>query len=370
MPDTPPIPLVDLALQHAPIAEELEAAMGAVVRSNAFVLGPAVSRFEEAYAQWAEVEYVVGVANGTDAIELLLRAVGVTAGDDVLVPAMTFVATASAVRRSGARPVLVDVDAETLLIDPDRVAAARTPDTRALIGVDLYGQLADFEALERVAADLILLEDAAQSHGARRHGRAPGTFGAGATVSFYPGKNLGALGEAGAVMTSDATIASRVRSLRNHGGQAKYEHEILGTNSRLDSIQAAALHVKLGYIDEWNEQRREAAARYDRLLADVESVTRIGVLEGNLPVWHLFVVRVPDRDGVLTELQGQGIGVGIHYPDPIHRLGAFRDLGYSEGDFPVAEQAAREILSLPMYPGITLEQQQRVVAGLHRALSH
>jgi dTDP-4-amino-4,6-dideoxygalactose transaminase len=359
---------VDLTRQHQPISDELTAAVRQVIADGAFVLGPAVERFERAYASWAGVRHVVGVANGTDAIELLLRALGIGPGDEVIVPALTFVATAAAVSRTGARPRLVDVEPESLLIDAGLVSAARTPRTRAIIPVDLYGQMAAFEAFE-VMTDLLVLEDGAQSQGARRFGLGPGSWGRGASTSFYPGKNLGALGDAGAILVNDDDLAMRLRALRNHGGERRYQHDLLGVNSRLDAVQAAALEVKLRYLDAWNEQRREAAARYSRMLTELKGVVPVAALADNVHVWHLYVVRVPERDRVLARLNSAGIGAAIHYPQPIHRLGAFERLGYALGDFPVAERAAGEILSLPLFPGITHSEQERVVEALHQALS-
>lgn len=364
------IPLVDLRAQHQQVAEEIEAGWRAVLDRTAFVLGDEVRAFEEAFAGYSEVAHCVGVANGTDALELALRAVGVGSGDEVILPANTFMATALAVLRAGARPVLVDVDATTYLIDPDRVAAAIGPRTRALMPVHLFGQVCRMEGLAPLAAEagLVVVEDAAQAQGARRHGRTAGGFGVVAGTSFYPGKNLGAYGDAGAVLTDDAEVAQRIRALRNYGSETKYHHPVVGFNSRLDTLQAVVLNVKLRHLERWNQARREAAIRYEELLADLWGVQLPTVDQGNEAIWHLYVVRVPRRDEVLATLHEHGIGAGIHYPVPVHLQGACADLGYRRGDFPVTEEAADQIVSLPMFAEITAEQQEQVAEVLRKAL--
>jgi dTDP-4-amino-4,6-dideoxygalactose transaminase len=365
------IPLVDLAAAHDEVAEEVQAGFARVMAQTAFVGGPEVAAFEAEYAAFTGVPHCVGVANGTDALELALRASGVTAGGQVVLPANTFVATAEAVARIGARPILVDCDPDTYLIDVGAALAAVTTATSAVVPVHLYGQLAPVEALAAGLAGtgVRVVEDAAQCQGARRHGVPPGSVGIAAT-SFYPGKNLGAYGDAGAVVTADADLAATVRKLANHGGLGRYSHEVVGFNSRLDSMQAAVLRAKLARLAAWTRARRAAAARYDGLLDGLE-VTRPVTVPGNEHVWHLYVIRVADgrRDRVVTALNAAGIAAGIHYPVPVHRTGAFGDLGYHEGDFPHAERAAAEILSLPLYPQITAEQQETVVAELRRALA-
>jgi dTDP-4-amino-4,6-dideoxygalactose transaminase len=358
------VPLVDLRIQNRQVEAEALQAISEVLQAGSFILGPQVDRFEEEYAAFCSVDHCVGVANGTDAVELALRAAGVGPGDEVVVPANTFVATAEAVLHTGADLALVDCD-EDFLIDPAALGHAVTPRTRAVVGVDLYGQVARFEALrEAVGEQVVLVEDAAQSQGATRHGRAAGSFGHVAGTSFYPGKNLGAMGDAGAVTTGDAGIAERVRALRNHGGVNRYEHDLVGSNSRLDSFQAVVLSLKLERLKEWNEQRAQAAEAYSALLAEVEGVLTPRVLEGNTHVWHLYVVRVADRARVLAGLHEAGIGAGLHYPAPIHLLPAFAHLGHGSGSFPVAEKLAGQILSLPMFPGITTSQVERVVEVL------
>jgi dTDP-4-amino-4,6-dideoxygalactose transaminase len=363
---------VDLAAQHAEVADQIAAGFARVVETGAFIGGPDVAAFEREFADAHAVDHCVGVANGTDALELALRAAGIGSGDEVILPANTFIATAEAVVRAGARPVLVDSDPEFYLIDVAAASAAIGTRTAALMPVHLYGQLAPMEALCDLAATagLALIEDAAQAQGATRGSRHPGSFGLSAGTSFYPGKNLGAYGDAGAVLTNDASTARRVRLLANHGSEVKYEHPELGFNSRLDTLQAVVLRAKLARLATWNALRREAAHRYHELLADVDGVGRPSVLAGNEHVWHLYVVRVSagKRDPLVRALNAQGIGAGIHYPLPVHLQGAFSGLGYRRGDFPVAEAASAEILSLPLYPRIAPGQQEHVVDSLVRAL--
>jgi dTDP-4-amino-4,6-dideoxygalactose transaminase len=365
------VPLVDLAVQHAQIAEEVDAGFAEVLAAGDYIGGKAVTAFEQAYAEFTGARHCVGVANGTDALELALRALGVGPGHEVILPANTFIATAEAVVRAGARPVAVDVDDDTLLLAPALVEAALTERTRAVVPVDLYGQVAPFEQLPAslAARGIAVLEDGAQSQGATRDGRAAGTFGAIAATSFYPGKNLGAYGDAGAVLTDDDELAARVRLLGAHGSPAKYQHVTVGFNSRLDTLQAVVLLAKLRRLARWNAERRAAAARYDALLADVPGVRRPATMPGNEHVWHLYVTRVADRDEVLGRLHAEGIGAGIHYPVPVHLTPALAGLGQGPGSCPVAERAAGEILSLPIFPGITPAQQERVVDVLRRSLT-
>jgi dTDP-4-amino-4,6-dideoxygalactose transaminase len=376
------IPLVDLGAQHRAVADEVKAGFDEVMETTAFVLGEQVAQFEQEFAEFSGAAHCVGVANGTDALELILRAAGVGDGDEVVLPANTFIATAEAVVRAGARPVLVDSDPRYDLIDATRVKDAVGPRTRALLPVHLYGQLAPMEELVDLAesSGLVLLEDGAQCQGATRNGRGPGSFGAGAATSFYPGKNLGAYGDAGAVLTSSDEIAARVRALRNHGSERKYEHPELGFNSRMDTLQAVVLRAKLKRLAAWNDERRAAADRYAELLGDVEQVTLPATLPGNEHVWHLYVIRVEPRsaeaghaaaarDRVLAALHEAGVGAGIHYPVPVHLQGAFAHLGHRRGDFPVAEAAADRILTLPLFPGITGAQQEKVAGALRAAVT-
>ncbi|MDI6101724.1 DegT/DnrJ/EryC1/StrS family aminotransferase [Actinoplanes sp. NEAU-A12] len=362
------IPLVDLAAAHAEVAEEVEAGFKRIIAATAFIGGAEVAAFEQEYAAFSGLPHCIGVANGTDALELAFKAVGVGPGTEVILPANTFIATAEAVARTGAEVVLVDCDPHTYLIDVDAALAAITPRTRAIAPVHLYGQLAPVDLLKQGLAgrDIAIVEDAAQSQGATRHGLGSGVDGIAAT-SFYPGKNLGAYGDAGAVTTASADWATTVRTLGSHGGLRKYHHDMIGVNSRLDGLQAVVLRAKLARLAGWNEQRRAAAARYGELLAGFEQVVRPVVLDGNVPVWHIYCVRVPNRDEVLAKLNAAGVGAAIHYPIPVHRTGAFASLG---GSFPNAEKVAPEILSLPIYPQITPDQQARVVEELGKALAY
>ncbi|HEX4722255.1 MAG TPA: DegT/DnrJ/EryC1/StrS family aminotransferase [Pseudonocardiaceae bacterium] len=362
------IPLVDLAAAHRQVAEEVAAGWAQVLERTAFINGPQVAAFEREYADYLGVAHCVGVGSGTDALELALRASGIGRGDECVLPANTFIATAEAVARAGATPILVDCQADTGLIDPFAVADAVGPRTKAILPVHLYGQPAAVEQIRPLAAGAAVIEDAAQSQGARRHGSVTGTLGDAAATSFYPGKNLGAYGDAGAVLTSDDNLARNIRLLRDHGSERRYEHPTLGFNSRLDTLQAVVLSAKLRRLDGWNDDRRKAAERYHELLADVPRVERPVVAEGNEPVWHLYVVLVPERDKVLRTLHENGIGAGIHYPTPIHRTGAFADLGYEAGAFPNTERRAARQLSLPIFPEITAAQQERVAEVLTGAL--
>lgn len=363
----PKVPLVDLRIQHERIAAEVQEGFDRVIGDTAFVLGPSVEEFERAYADYCGVAHCRGVGNGTDAVEIALRACGIGLGDEVIVPANTFVATVGAVIRAGASPVLVDCT-DDFLMDPQRAADAVTPRTAAVIPVHLYGQMAPAADIARaVGADIPVIEDAAQSQGASQLGARSGSVGVIAATSFYPGKNLGAYGDAGAVTTNDEDLANRVSRLRNHGGTHRYEHLEPGFNSRMDGLQAVVLSSKLAHLDAWNEERRVAADYYRWLLAGHPDIGLPNEVGGNTHVWHLYVVRVPRRDAILDHLKAAGIGAGIHYPRPIHRLPAFSELG-EPGAFPTAERLSEEILSLPIYPGISPAQQEIVVEALLEAL--
>ena len=366
-----PVPLVDLAIQHEQVATEVDVAFQRILANGSYVLGPDVAEFEAEFAAYSGALYCAGVANGTDAIELALRAFDIGPGDEVIIPANTFVATAGAVRRCGATPVLVDCDPEHLLLDPAGIESRITSRTRAIVPVHLYGQLAPMKEIVAIAArhGLRVVEDAAQAQGAEHDGRRAGTWGDAAATSFYPGKNLGAYGDAGAVLTSSDAVAESVYALRNHGSTVKYQHPALGFNSRMDTMQAAVLRAKLRRLDDWNAQRNQAAELYSELLAARPEVTLPVTLPGNRHVWHLYVVQVAERDRVLAELNAAGVGAGIHYPVPVHLHGAYVDLGHCAGDFPVAEAAADRIISLPLYPGITFEQQDWVVRQLVGAVT-
>jgi len=364
------IPLVDLKAQLAQIGDDVRRGFDRIVENTAFILGKEVATFERDFAKLCDAPFCVGVGNGTDALELALRALGVGRGDEVIVPANTFIASALAIERAGATSVLVDCEPVHQLIDVDGAKSAITPRTRAIMPVHLFGQMAPMEHVVTLAeqAGLEVVEDAAQSQGARRNGHRAGSVARMAGTSFYPGKNLGAFGDGGAVLTRDEKLAAKVRALRNYGSEVKYYHPELGFNSRLDALQAAVLNAKLPHLDRWNGQRRAAAARYHELLAGMDGVGLPGTLEGNEHIWHLYVIRVQQRDRVLEKLNAAGIGAGIHYPVPIHLQGAFAHLGHAKGAFPVTEKAADEILSLPMFPEITPEQQERVAAALRAAL--
>jgi dTDP-4-amino-4,6-dideoxygalactose transaminase len=367
---TGPVPLVDLGIQRDRIADEVAEGFARVLAATAFIQGPDVAAFEGEFAAFTGRAHCVGVGNGTDAIEFALRAAGITVGDRVAVPANTFIASVEAVVRAGATPVVVDVDDEHLLLDPDALEEV-AGNCRAVLPVHLFGQMAPMARIAEVAErhDLLVIEDAAQSQGATHRGVPMGGYGEVAGTSFYPGKNLGAYGDAGAITTDDAEVARRVRLLANHGSEVRYQHPVLGFNSRLDTLQAVVLRAKLRRLAEWNAERVVAAERYAELLGNVPGVRLPTVAPGNEHVWHLYVVRVPNRDAVLAQLNAAGIGAGIHYPVPVHATGALTDSGHRIGEFPVAERAAGEILSLPLFPGITPGQQERVAAALAEAVA-
>lgn len=364
------IPLVDLKWQHFQVQEDIQKGWDAVTSDTSFILGDDVKTFENEFASYVGVEHCIGVGNGTDALELALRSLDIGAGDEVIVPTNSFVASAVAVVRAGARPVLVDVDPDTHLIDLRQVKLSMTSRTRAVMPVDLYGQMAPLEGLCDLLGDtgVHVVEDAAQAHGSRRHGMSMAQLSTVAATSFYPGKNLGAYGDGGAVLTNDDNLASRVRRLRNLGSSEKGRHDLIGFNSRLDSIQAVVLRAKLARLDEWNGLRKVAADRYLGMLEQTEIIEFPQLLEGNQPNWHLFVIRIPNRDSVLESLHRRGVNAGIHYRTPIHRQPAFASSARAT-ILPVAERLAREILSLPLYPGISVFDQERVVSALLEAIS-
>jgi len=363
------IPLVDLTAQHRQIANELQQGFARLFENTAFILGEEVASFEREFAQFSGVKHCVGVANGTDALEMILRAVGVGNGDEVIVPTNSFIATATAVVRAGAVPRFVDSDPQTHLIDVQAVAQQINRRTKAIAPVHLHGQIAPMGELKAIAdqTGVLLLEDAAQAQGARHNKHGVGSVGLAAATSFYPSKNLGAYGDGGAVLTNSDDIDRAVRALRNHGSETKHHHPRVGFNSRLDAIQAVVLSAKLKHLATWNEARRQAARRYDDLLSGVDAVTLPVTLPGNEHVWHLYVIRVPHRDAVLRKLRVAGIDAALHYPLPIHLQGAFQHLGHQRGDFPVAEAAAEQVLSLPLFPEITAEQQAYVASEVERS---
>jgi dTDP-4-amino-4,6-dideoxygalactose transaminase len=368
------VPLLDLDAHHAPIRAELLEAMERVLRGNAFILGPDVTKLEDRVTGYCGAAFGVGVSSGTDALLVSLMALGVGPGDEVVTTPYSFFATAGTVARLGATPVLVDIDPATYNIDAKRIEGAITPRTKAILPVHLFGQCADMEPIMRVASQhgLPVIEDAAQAIGARyADGRCAGAIGLAGCLSFFPSKNLGALGDAGMVVTSDAQLADRVRMLRAHGSRPKYYHALIGGNFRLDTLQAAVLNVKLKYLDGWTARRRENAALYVALFGE-SGLTARGLVRlpeavhagSGVPHAHIynqFVVRVPDRERLRAHLAAAGIGTEVYYPVPFHLQECFRGLGHGPGDFPEAERAAAESLALPIYPELTAEMQRHVV---------
>lgn len=357
------VPFLDLPAMTAEIRPAVDRAFAGILDSGAFIGGQAVADFEAAFATYCQRQHAIGVGNGTDALQLVLMALGIGRGDEVIVPANTFVATAEAVALVGATPVFVDVDPDTLLVTPDLVVESLTHRTAAVLAVSLYGQTPDLVGLERLcrARGIALVEDAAQSQGATWGGRRSGSFGTAACFSFYPGKNLGAAGDAGAVVTDDAELADRIRSLANHGRTTHHQHEIVGLNSRLDALQAVFLSAKLERLDDWNAARRRHAARYRAGLASTAAVP-VATAPQATPVVHLQVVQVDGRDELREDLAQLGIQTGIHYPVPCHLTPAFA--AWATRPLPVAERAAQRILSLPMFPHLATEQVDRVVEAV------
>lgn len=362
------IPLVDLNAQYLSIQSEVDAAIQRVIARSAFIGGDELSRFEEEFAAYCEAAACVGVGNGTDALYLTLRALGIGAGDEVITVAHTFIATSEAIAMTGASPIFVDIDEQTMLMNPELLEAAVTSHTRAIIPVHLYGQPCDMDAIMDIGRrhGLKVIEDAAQAHGARWRGRRAGSMGDAACFSFYPGKNLGAFGDGGAVVSQDETLIEQVRMLANHGRLEKYTHKMEGVNSRLDGLQAAILRVKLVHLDEWNQRRRQHADFYLDTLTNSE--LRLPAINRNAEsVWHLFVVRVPDRELFQQGLKEEGIATGIHYPVPLHLQPAYQHRGIASGTLPATERVAREVVSLPMYAELTTAQLERVVNAMTMA---
>jgi dTDP-4-amino-4,6-dideoxygalactose transaminase len=364
----PQLPLVDLRAQRISLEGELERACVAALASGDYVLGAEVAAFEHEFARFCDARHAVGVASGSAALELALRALEIGPGDEVITAANTFVATTLSIAHAGARPVLVDSDPLTHTIEPRGIAAAITSRTRAIVPVHLYGQCADMGAILDVARrhGLAVVDDACQAHGARYQGERAGSFGHAAAFSFYPSKNLGTVGDGGMIVTDDDDLAEKARLLRNYGQRQKYRSDLRGQNSRLDTLHAAILRVKLPRLDGWNTARRAHAARYDEVLRGLP-VTRPNVRRGSEHVWHLYVVRVERRDAVRARLAEQGIETGIHYPVPVHLQPAHSDLAYRSGDFPISEHNAREVLSLPMYPELPAWAPERVADALRAA---
>jgi dTDP-4-amino-4,6-dideoxygalactose transaminase len=345
------VPFLDLRPVHDALANDIEGAIRRVIASSQLILGPEVEAFEHEFAQVCGTRHCVGVGNGMQAIELVLRALGVGAGDEVVTVSHTAFPTAAAITATGATPVFVDVDAESFCMSPDALAAAIGPRTRAVVPVHLYGRCADMEPIRALASDagVPVVEDAAQAHGASHRGRRAGTLGVAAAFSFYPTKNLGALGDGGAVATDDDALAARVRRLRNYGEESKYVNAEPGFNSRLDELQAAILRVKLPHLERWTAERRAIAARYDELLADAPVATP---QPDDGHVYHLYVVRSQARDALREHLSAAGVGTSVHYPTPVHRQAAYAEGARAAGGLGVSEALAREVLSLPCYPGL------------------
>jgi dTDP-4-amino-4,6-dideoxygalactose transaminase len=364
------IPLVDLKAQYAPLKDDILARIAVALDGMSLFLGPNVQAFEKEFAAFCGVRHGIGVSDGTAAIQLILRAMEIGPGDEVITVAHTFIATGEAIALVGARPVFVDVDPATCLMDISQVEAKVTARTKAILPVHLYGQTADMDPLREIAErhGLKLIEDACQAHGAAYKGRRAGSLGDAAAFSFYFSKNLGAYGEGGFVTTDDDRLASKLRMLRDHGSERRYYHDLIGVNGRLDEIQAAVLRTKLPHLVEWNMLRRSHAQRYNDLLRETP-VTVPSEAPMNLPVYHLYVIRAPERDALQASLKQQGIGTGIHYPVPMHLQTAFSHLGYRPGDLPVTERVVAEILSLPMYAELT-DEQLVYVAGAIKAFYH
>jgi dTDP-4-amino-4,6-dideoxygalactose transaminase len=366
VPSTPrKIPFVDLRAQTEPISDQINAAIQSVVDKTAFILGPDVANFEQNFAAFCETKYAVGVASGTSAIEMILRALEIGPGDEVITAANTFIATVLPISYVGAKPVLVDADPQTYNIDPAAIEAAITPRTRAIIPVHLYGQATDMDAILDIARrhDLLVIEDACQAHGARYKGKRVGSLGDAAAFSFYPAKNLGAWGDGGIVVTNNEKIASDIKKLRDYGQSKKYYHDHIGYNSRLDTVQAAVLNVKLPRLDAWNASRRQHAVQYEELLIGTDLMLPKTASFAE-PVWHLYVIQVDNRDILREKLGERGVSSGIHYPIPIHLQVAYQLLGYQHGDFPVTEKAAERIISLPMYAELSSDMIEYVASTI------
>jgi len=359
------IPLVDLKAQYLSIKDEMDAAIHRVVDSTSFIMGPDVRAFEEEFARFCGVQHAVGVDSGTAALHLAFLACDIGPGDEVITTPHTFIATIGMLGRVGARPVFVDIDPRTYNMDPARIEAAITERTKAILPVHLYGQPAEMDPILEIADrhGLKVIEDAAQAHGAEYKGRRAGSMGHVAVFSFYPGKNLGAYGDAGALVTDDGETAEKVRLWRNHGRRDKYEHLLQGFNYRIDTLQAAILQVKLAHLEEWNEARRRHVAIYRELLSDLDLVLPYEP-EHVRAVYHLFVIRLPERDALREHLKARGISTGIHYPIPLHLQPAYRHLGHKEGDFPITEECARQVLSLPLYPELAQAQIEEVARSV------
>jgi dTDP-4-amino-4,6-dideoxygalactose transaminase len=365
------VPFLDLKIHHQALRTEIMTAVGEVIDTCAFAGGPFVARFEEDFAAFCRAPIAIGVGNGTDALWLALLALGVGPGDEIITAPTTFMATAEAISFCGATPVFVDVDETTYNMNPAGLAKALSPRTKAIVPVHLFGQPADMDPILDFAQakGLPVVEDSCQAHGAEYKGRPVGTLGVAGCFSFYPGKNLGAIGEAGAVVTADVELANRIKVLREHGQAKKYYHSHIGWNARMDGVQAAALRVKLRHLAQWNDLRREHAARYDSLLANAPGIILPKQASYARHVYHLYPIRIAKRDEVMAELGRRGIGCGIHYPVPVHLQDAYKFLGLGRGTLPIAERCADEFLSLPMFPELTPQQTQFVADNLRQVVN-
>lgn len=361
------IPFLNLEPMHTPLRAEMEAAFRDVFDSNWFILGNKLEVFEQAYANYTGTKYAVGVSNGLDALILALKVLGVGPGDEVIVPSNTYIATVLAVTHVGATPVLVEPRIETYNLDPSRIPAAITKRTKAIMPVHLYGQACEMEAIMSIAKEynLFVVEDNAQAHGTTFNGKLTGSWGHVNATSFYPGKNLGALGDAGAVTTDDRELADQVRRYRNYGSTVKYHNEVVGYNNRLDEMQAAFLSVKLKHMGEWTRQRQEIASWYDAALSETKGIQTPKLHSDASHSYHLYVIRIQQRDRLQKHLADHGIGTLIHYPIPPHLQQAYKHLGYNEGDFPIAEELAKSMLSLPMWPGLSEQNISHICATIN-----
>lgn len=361
------INFVDIQKQYQNYKEEIDEAIHGVLNKSNYILGDEVEKFEEEFANYCETKYCIGVASGTDALFLSLKTLGIGPGDEVITVPNTFIATVLAISMVGAKPVFTEMDSETYNIDVSKIEEKITSKTKAILPVHLYGQPADIDPILEIAKkyNLFVIEDACQSHGAKYKGRRAGSLGDVAAFSFYPGKNLGAYGDGGAITINNEDLAEKIKILRNYGQKVKYHHLIKGFNSRLDTIQAAILRVKLKYLDEWNQKRRENAQKYNQLLSDLDIVLP-KELENTESVYHLYVIQTEKRDKLLEYLTEKEISVGIHYPIPIHLQPAYKDLDYKEGDFPVTEEYCKKIVSLPMFPELTTENIKYICEQIKR----
>ena len=365
------VPFLDLKAQYQAHRDEFDSAIQQVIDKTAFAGGPFVQKFEESFAEYCQTKHAIGVSSGTSALWIALLAMGVGPGDEVITTPNTFIATAEAISFTGAKPVFVEITEKTYNIDPSKIEAAITPKTKAIIPVHLFGQMADMTPIMQIAKkhNLYVIEDASQAHGAYYNGRRAGSIAEVGCFSFYPGKNLGAFGEAGGIVTNNSELAARMRMIRDHGQSKKYHHRIVGWNGRMDGIQGAVLSVKLKYIDKWNELRRQHAHQYDNLLMSQNNVITPFVATYGTPVYHIYAIRVANRDAVLAAMGKKGVRCGIHYPIPLHLQEAYEDLGLKKGAYPISERCSEEYLSLPMFPELTPSQLLHVTTTLKEVVN-